>query len=86
MEDKKVFTTQVDSQGRILIPASVRKTLSIRPGADLLLSVRGTTLSVETREQRLKAIQKRLAALKPKGVDVADELIRERRREAAREG
>ena len=85
MEDQVVFSTQVDDQGRILIPSSLRKTLAIRPGAEVLLSVRGTTLSVETRERKLKAIQKRLAALKPKGIDMADELIKERRREAARE-
>jgi AbrB family looped-hinge helix DNA binding protein len=72
---------RVGPEGRILIPAAVRRATGIEPGSTLVLRVEGDHIELIPRE----AIEQRLHAM---FVDVegsmADELIAERHAEAAR--
>ena len=78
-------TVKMSTNGRILIPLSLRRALDIKPGDDLVLEVKDNALQVSTRVARLREAQeiaRKYLAGKP---SLADELIAERRAEAARE-
>lgn len=70
-------------QGRVVIPVDLRAELGAEPGDDLVAFVEDGRLIIQTREQTERELHEMLAHVE---VSLADELIRERRREAAREG
>lgn len=75
---------QVGPQGRLVIPAALRRQLGVEPGDILVAHLEEGRLILEkpeTIKQRLKA---RFAKL-PKGTSLATELLAERREEAQRE-
>ena len=75
---------QVGAQGRLVIPAALRKALHLKQGDRLVARQVGDSLVLERRE----AIEKRLWEMFshiPKDVSLVDELIAERREEARRE-
>ena len=77
---------RVNRQGRIVIPAECRAAAGIKPGDELLIEAIGEgELRLRTREQAIKAAQAIVARYLPKGRDLVQELIDERRDEAARE-
>jgi len=77
--------TRINQNGRIVIPASLRNALSIRPGETLVLRVEANELRITTLRQRLAKAQKAVrASIKP-SVSLVDELIAERRQAASRE-
>lgn len=76
--------TQMGAQGRLVIPAELRRALNLKPGDRLIARQEGDSLVLERRE----AIEQRLWALFakiPKDVSLVDELIAERREAARRE-
>ncbi|MEA3276786.1 MAG: AbrB/MazE/SpoVT family DNA-binding domain-containing protein [Pseudomonadota bacterium] len=75
---------QVGAQGRLVIPAALRKALHLKPGDRLLIRQEGESLVLEPREAVVKRLQGLFAHI-PKDVSLVDELIAERREEAARE-
>lgn len=82
--DSRPIYVRVNREGRLVIPAKLRKELRIEPGERLLARAEAGRLVLERRE----AIVARLQALFthiPTEVSLADELIAERRTEAARE-
>ncbi len=83
---KKVqsIAVRVGPQGRIVIPAHIRRALRIGPGEELLIRVEDGRLVLETRERVLERVQSWFAQVPPE-VSLADELIAERREEARRE-
>lgn len=75
---------QVGAQGRIVIPASLRNALSLKPGDRLIARQEGSRIVLERRkdiEQRLWSLFSHI----PSEVSLADELITERREEAKQE-
>jgi AbrB family looped-hinge helix DNA binding protein len=77
----------VNRDGRILIPAQVRRDLNLTPGSTLLLSVEDGRVVMESREQLIARMRREIAEAwqgDPEA-SVADELIAERRAEAAAE-
>ena len=81
MEIKK---TKVGKGGRIVLPAHFRKVLGVKPGDELILSLRDGELRIFTPRQAIKRAQGMLKHLAP-GRSLSEELIKERRAEAARE-
>ncbi len=77
-------STRVAAGGRIVIPASYRKALGIKPGDDVVLQLEEGVIRLYSRAQALHRLQERVARAVPKGVSLAKELIRERRHEARR--
>ncbi len=72
--------------GPLLIPAECRAAAGLKPGDELLIEAVGEgQLRLRTRERALKEAQAIVARYLPKGRDLVQELIDERRREAARE-
>ena len=79
---------KVEKNGKILLPVNVRRILKIRDGdSDLLLNIDEAkqSITMETREQALKRIRARLARFIPKGALLSEELMADRREEAANE-
>ncbi len=71
-------------QGRIVIPAHIRRVLGILPGETLIARVKDGQLVLEKPEQILARLQDTFARV-PRDVSLVDELIAERREEARRE-
>ena len=75
---------QLGAQGRLVIPAALRKALDLRQGDRLVARKVGNSLVLEQREAIEKRLQDRFRHIPPE-VSLADELIAERRSEAAKE-
>lgn len=76
-------SVRLGPQGRLVVPAPMRKALGFRPGENLLAHVENERLIVEKAE----AVERRLHAYfrKFQGRSLAEELMAERRDEARRE-
>lgn len=81
-----VAKVAVDQQGRVLIPAEMRQALSLKAGDALTLHVdEHGVIHLRSTAQALRAAQEYLRRLVPDDVSLSDELIADRRAEAARE-
>jgi AbrB family looped-hinge helix DNA binding protein len=77
---------RINQQGRIVIPAECRAAAGLKPGDELLIEPVGEgELRLRTRRQAIKEAQAMVARYLPKGRDLVQELIDERRAEAAGE-
>lgn len=74
---------KVGLQGRVVIPAPLRKELGIRPGDELVARVEEGSVVLEKHENVRRRVRERFTNV-PGDTRLADELISERR-EAARE-
>ncbi len=77
--------THIGKSGRIVIPAQFRKALGVEEGDEIMMSLREGEIRIFTRDQAIKNIQAMVRRYVPEGVSLADELIADRRAEAARE-
>lgn len=85
MADRETLEVTVGPQGRLVIPASLRRRLSIEPGEVLIARAEEDRLVLERRKAILARLRERLRVV-PADVSLVDELIAERRKEAEREG
>ena len=74
----------LDTQGRIVIPASLRKSARFSAGDVLLIRQEEDRIVLEHARSIERRLLKRFSAL-PKTIDLVAELIAERRASAARE-
>jgi AbrB family looped-hinge helix DNA binding protein len=72
---------RVGPQGRLVIPAELRRELGIEPGEILLARAEEGRLVLETRQALLRGLTRRFGTVLPS----VDELLAERRREAQHE-
>lgn len=77
--------TKVTEGGRIVIPAKLRQALGIEIGENVTLSVKDNALQITTQKEALRRIQALVRQHVPEGVSLVDELIKDRREEAANE-
>lgn len=71
--------------GRIVLPAKVRRELNLKCGDELLIFIEDGEIRLMTRRQAIKSAQELVSRYVTGGPSMADELIAERRAEAARE-
>jgi AbrB family looped-hinge helix DNA binding protein len=82
----ETYTTRLEKSGRILIPAPIRRHLGLSEGSQVIVTVEDSgTLQVTSRSQALAKVRDEVRSFIPAGRNLADELIRDRRAEAARE-
>lgn len=80
-----IVKTHLGKNGRIVIPVQFRKALGVLEGDELMMSLRDGEIRIFTRDQAIRNIQAMVRRYVPEGRSLADELIAERRAEAARE-
>jgi AbrB family looped-hinge helix DNA binding protein len=71
---------QLGAQGRLVIPASLRKAMGLSPGDRLVARQVGDSIVLERREAVERRLKARFASL-PRDVSLAEELMAERRQE-----
>jgi AbrB family looped-hinge helix DNA binding protein len=82
----ETYTTRLEKSGRILIPAPIRRHLGLSEGSHVIVTVEDSgALQVTSRSQALAKVREEILSYIPADRDLADELIRDRRAEAARE-
>jgi AbrB family looped-hinge helix DNA binding protein len=72
-------TTTLAQGGRIVIPASFRRALGVRPGDEVLLRMKDGEVRITSRAQARRRAREYVQSFIPKGISLVDELIRERR-------
>lgn len=75
---------RIGRQGRVVIPAALRRALGIEAGQTMVARIEDQRLVLERREQTLERLQRRFEQV-PADASLVDELIAERRREARRD-
>ena len=75
---------QLGPQGRLVIPAHLRRAMDLKPGDRLIVRKEGDSIVLERRENMIKRLRARFADV-PADASLVDELMAERQAEAARE-
>ena len=76
---------KVDRQGRVVIPVEYRRALGVCEGEEVVMQLDDGALRILTRAQAIRRAQEILAPYLAGKPSPVDELIAERRAEAARE-
>jgi AbrB family looped-hinge helix DNA binding protein len=76
---------RLNANGRVVIPAAMRRALDLRPGDDLILRVEDGELRLSTRRQALARARRMIREAIPSDEDLTQSLIDDRRAAAARE-
>ncbi|MBI2917749.1 MAG: AbrB/MazE/SpoVT family DNA-binding domain-containing protein [Chloroflexi bacterium] len=76
--------TKLGPGGRIVIPADYRKALGLKPGDDLILILDEGELRLMTLRRAIERAQAIVRRYVPEGRLLSEELLEERREEAAR--
>ena len=82
---KTMESVKLSEGGRIVIPAAFRKEMGLHTGDEVVLELEDCTLRVQSRAQRVQRALDSLYEQVKGGPSLVDELIAERRAEAARE-
>ena len=76
--------TIIGAGGRIVIPAAYRKALGVKPGGEVQLVLEDGEFWMVSQHQAIGRAQNMLRRYVPKGRNLSEELIKERREEASR--
>ena len=77
--------TRLGPGGRIVIPAQYRKSLGLRPGDDVVLVLEEHEVRLVPPREAIKRAQNLVRQFVPKARGLAEELMRDRRREVGSE-
>ncbi len=80
-----IIGSQVNEQGRVVIPAAIRKEMRIEGSVDVIFRYEDDVLTVETIEDAVVRVQDIVAKYVDTDRSLVDELIAQRRAEAANE-
>ncbi|MDP2661452.1 MAG: AbrB/MazE/SpoVT family DNA-binding domain-containing protein [Dehalococcoidia bacterium] len=76
--------TRMSKDGRLVVPATLRKALGIKPGDEVVIIVEEGELRVLGAFQAIARAQALVRRYVPEGRSLSQELIQERREEASR--
>jgi bifunctional DNA-binding transcriptional regulator/antitoxin component of YhaV-PrlF toxin-antitoxin module len=71
--------------GRLVLPVKYRRTLGVSPGDEVIMILEGEEIRILTRQQAIRRAQSLVKRHVAEGRRLSDELIKERRAEAAHE-
>lgn len=83
--DSSLQVVELGAGGRVVIPAPFRAALGMKPGDKLTFELEANELRIYTRREGIRRAQEIIRKYIPEGVNLTDELIAERRAEAAKE-
>ena len=75
---------KLGESGRLVIPASCRKALGLKPGDEVILLLEEGEVRLLTPQRAVQRAQALVRRYVPQGRSLVEELLRERRKEAAR--
>lgn len=81
----ETFHARLADDGRVVIPAPLRHRLGLKPGDTVVIDAEDHTVRVRSYAQVIDEVQTYFRQFAKPGVSLVDELIAERRAEAARE-
>lgn len=76
---------RLSENGRVVIPAQVRKVLGVEAGDEIILEQERNAFRITTQQQRIAEARKRIRRYIKPGTRLVDELIAERREAAKHE-
>jgi AbrB family looped-hinge helix DNA binding protein len=76
---------ELGAGGRLVIPAPMRAALGMKEGDKVLVRLEGNELRIYTYEEAVRRAQEIVRSFVTPGISLVDELIADRRAEAARE-
>jgi AbrB family looped-hinge helix DNA binding protein len=76
---------ELGAGGRVVIPAPMRAALGMKEGDKVLVRLEGNEIRIYTYQEAMRRAQELVRSFVPPGVSLVDELIADRRAEAARE-
>ncbi|MBA3737174.1 MAG: AbrB/MazE/SpoVT family DNA-binding domain-containing protein [Actinobacteria bacterium] len=79
-----MIQVRLGPQGRIVIPAELRRELGLEEGTEMAIRSDGYRLILEPRAEVLRRLRRRFAKV-PEGISLADELASDRQEQARRE-
>ncbi|MBM6576678.1 AbrB/MazE/SpoVT family DNA-binding domain-containing protein [Microvirga sp. SRT01] len=81
------YQARVTAEGQLVLPDELAEELGLRPGTVLTIAREDGKVVLKNYEQVVRDVQARFRAMLPSGdqTSIADELIADRRAEAARE-
>ena len=82
---KQEDRARVNENGRVVIPAALRKALGMNIGDQVVLRVEDDELRISTLQRRIERAQRLVRQHVKPGTSLVDELIAERREAAKRE-
>jgi antitoxin PrlF len=82
--NSKALRTTLDAGGRVVIPVEFRKALGVGPGDQVLIRFLDGEVRIYTLDHAIRRLQEWGAGLAPPERVLSEELIAERRDEAAR--
>ena len=77
--------TRLGSDGRIVLPAVVRRALGLRPGDQLIVDVEGREIRLVTVAEAARRAQELVRRYVDPGESLSESLVAERRRESTDE-
>lgn len=80
-----VWSCRIDTSGRIVIPHALRTEKSLKSGDEIAICKIGDDYLIRRNDEILEDLLAAFRASIPDGVDLVEELLAERRVEAARE-
>lgn len=83
--DMTTAKARINDDGRILIPAAMRKALGLRAGGAVVLRADESGIHLTTTQRALHDAQQQLRRYVREGTPLVEDLLAERRREGKRE-
>jgi AbrB family looped-hinge helix DNA binding protein len=77
--------TRINENGRLVIPASYRKAMDIKPGDEVILRMEEDELHISNLRHALRRARKLVKQYVRADVNLTESLIKDRRKEAAGE-
>jgi AbrB family looped-hinge helix DNA binding protein len=84
MTEQDVYV-RIGENGRIVIPAKMRRILGVETGDEVILQPEENTVRITTRRQRIEEARRQIRRYIKPGTNAVDELIAERREAAKHE-
>jgi AbrB family looped-hinge helix DNA binding protein len=85
IQKPQVEWTQIEPNGRVVVPAAFRQRLGIAPGDWVQMRIEDDEVRLVSRTRAIRRVQELVAKYVPPGVSLVEELIAEREREVADE-
>lgn len=73
---------KIDGNGRIVIPAALRKVLNIDIGEDLIISIKDDSINISSKKKALSRLREKAQKLKKPGQNMVDEFLKFRKEDS----